>query len=89
MHNPAIAALRGTFVILGTLCAYYLVEGFREGRFHKRFTFRLRQLPFRNGRDPCYFYRDDDAIGFWLSAFAQFLAVAISILMFCVLLTVP
>ena len=89
MHNPEIIALRGAFVIWGTLCAYYLVKGFRDGRFSKRFTFLLQQAPFRNGRDPCYFYRDDDAIGFWLSAFIQFMAVAISILMFCMLLTVP
>ena len=89
MQNLEIVALRGAFVILGTLCTYYLVQGFREGRFHKRYTFRLQYLPFRNGRDPCYFYRDDDPIGFWLGAFVQSLAVGISILMFCMLSMVP
>jgi hypothetical protein len=89
VHDPELVALRGLFVIVGVISAYYLVEGLREGRFPMRYTFGLRQLPFRNGRDPCYIYRDNDAVGFWVEASVQLLAVAVSIVVFCVLLMVP
>jgi hypothetical protein len=54
-----------------------------------RYAFGLRDLPVRDGRDPCFIYRDNKPVDFRIEAGMQIVAAAVSIVMIGVLLSVP
>jgi len=89
MSHLALNGFLAGFVILGAVAAFFLAKGLREGRFAMRNTFGLRGLPLRDGRDPCFIYRDDKPAGFWLEAGMQIVAVAACMVVIAVLLSVP
>lgn len=76
MPHLEVYGIMAAFTAFGVISAYFLVTGLREGRFAMRVTFGLREMPVRDGRDPCFIYRDNKPVGFWLEAGMQIVAIA-------------
>ncbi|HXM00104.1 MAG TPA: hypothetical protein VN932_09245, partial [Rhizomicrobium sp.] len=77
--------LAAVFIVIGTIAAYFLVKGLREGRFRMRFYYPYPAAPIRNGRDPSYIYRDRQALTYWVEAYVQLSAVIGCIVMIFIL----
>lgn len=88
MGHLELDGLLAAFAAFGAISAYFLVKGLREGRFAMRLTFGLRELPMRDGRDPCFIYRDNKPFDFWMEAGMQTVAVAACIVGIAVLVLV-
>jgi hypothetical protein len=87
--DSTAAVLAVLFVFCGAISAYYLVRGFREGRFARRLTFPYPKGPYPDGRERGYAYRDLHTSLFWTEAGMQVLAVAVCIVALFVLATAP